>query len=68
MFPLANILLRPLPHGTVGFWDEMLNLVPLVLGAGLLFYLFFSKRKRGATAPAEPADPAPPPPDQQSQA
>ena len=68
MFPLANIWLRPLAHGTVGFWDEMLNLVPLVLGGGLLFYLFFSKRKRGATEPAEPADPAPTPPDQPPQA
>ena len=65
MFPLANILLRPLPHGAVGFWDEVLNLVPLVLGGGLLLYLFFSKRKRGAT---EPADPAPAPPDEQPQA
>ena len=68
MFPLANVLLRPLPHGTVGFWDEVLNLVPLVLGGGLLFYLFFSRRKRGATDPSQAADPAPAPPDQQPRA
>jgi hypothetical protein len=67
MFPLANILLRPLPHGAVGFWDEILNLVPLVFGGGLLFYLYFSARKR-RTGATEPADPAPTPPDEQPRA
>ena len=55
MVPLANILLRPLPHGAVGFWDEVLNIIPLIFGAGLLAYLYFGKRKR------RPADAAPPP-------
>jgi hypothetical protein len=65
MFPLANILLRPLPHGAVGFWDEVLNIIPLIFGAGLLFYLYFGKRKRRpAVPPADvAADPAAPPPE-----
>ncbi len=67
MFRLANILLRllprPLPHGAVGIWDEVLNLIPLVFGSGLLLYLYFGARKRRATeaqqreAGAEPAPP-----------
>ncbi len=66
MVPLANILRwllpRPLAHGAVGFWDEMLNIIPLILGAGLLAYLYFGQRKRRAAAqpPAE-ADPLAPP-------
>lgn len=68
MVPLANILLRPLPHGAVGFWDEVLNIIPLIFGAGLLFYLYFGKRKRRPAAaqppeelPNPPAPPAAPP-------
>ena len=48
MVTFANILLSPLPHGAVGWLDEVLNLVPLVFGSGLLFYLYFSSRKRRA--------------------
>lgn len=68
MFRLANILLRPLPaplpHGAVGIWDEVLNLIPLLFGSGLLFYLYFGARKRRASeaqqreAGAEPDAPA----------
>lgn len=64
MFPLANILFRPLAHGAVGFWDEVLNMVPIVFGAGLLIYLYVGARKRRAAearqagALAEP-DPEP---------
>ena len=72
MVPLANILLglrpRPLAHGAVGFWDEVLNVIPLIFGAGLLAYLYFGKRKRrpadaaqmpvsGPNPPAPPEDP-----------
>ena len=71
MSPLANILLHPIPrplaHGAVGWWDEVLNMVPLVFGGGLLFYLYFGKRKRAATNPQPPeaeANPAPPPEEQ----
>jgi len=65
MFPLADILLRPLAHGAVGFWDEVLNIIPLIFGAGLLAYLYFGRRKRrpadaGQTPEAGPNPPAPP--------
>ena len=66
MFPVANILFRPLAHGAVGIWDEVLNVVPLVFGAGLLIYLYRGARKRraaeahqaeaGAEPPAEPQE------------
>jgi hypothetical protein len=49
MFHYVNILLRPLPHGAVGIWDEVLNLIPLLFGSGLLFYLYFGARKRRAS-------------------
>ena len=66
MVPLANIVLgllpRPLAHGAVGFWDEVLNIIPLIFGAGLLFYLYFGKRKQRAAAPPAPSDNAAPPP------
>jgi hypothetical protein len=45
MHPYGNILL-PMLHGAVGWWDEILNLIPLVFGSGLLFYLYTSSRKR----------------------
>jgi hypothetical protein len=64
VFPYTNILLRPLPHGAVGFWDEVLNLIPLLFGSGLLFYLYFGARKRRATEAQQRAatpDPAAPP-------
>jgi hypothetical protein len=66
MFPNVNILLRPLPHGALGFWDEVLNLIPLLFGSGLLFYLYFGARKRRAHhAPLReretPNDPSAPP-------
>jgi len=69
MAPLVNILLRPLPHGAVGIWDEVLNLIPLVFGCGLLIYLYFGARKRrAAAAPQREAGAEPPtPPDDHPQ-
>ena len=65
MIPLANILLRPLAHGAVGFWDEVLNMVPIVFGVGLLIYLYAGARKRRAAAAqqgqAAATEPAAPP-------
>jgi hypothetical protein len=63
MMPLA-----PVPHGALGPWDEILNLLPLVVGTILLLYLYFTKRKRraddaaarDATLPAAPAPEAVP--------
>jgi hypothetical protein len=48
VIPLVNILLRPLAHGAVGWWDEVLNLIPIVFGTGLLIYLYRGARKRRA--------------------
>ena len=57
MMPLAPVL-----HGAVGPWDEILNLLPLVVGTVLLLYLYFTKRKRradDAAARAGTPEPAP---------
>jgi hypothetical protein len=43
---VANLVLRPLAHGAVGWWDEILNLLPPVVGSGLLIYLYFRSAKR----------------------
>jgi hypothetical protein len=48
-------------HGRWGYWDELLNLVPVVAGAILLTYLYLSSRRRqrdedAATDPEAPDD------------
>jgi hypothetical protein len=66
MYPYANILLHPLLHGAVGWWDEVLNLIPLVFGSGLLLYLYASSRKRRGIESQlrdRAGDPAQPPED-----
>lgn len=45
---LTNLLFRPLTHGAVGYWDELANLIPLVIGGLLLLYLYATSRKRRA--------------------
>jgi hypothetical protein len=58
---LLILPLAPLLHGAVGPWDEILNLLPLVVGTGLLLYLYFSSRKRRASeAAARPGPDGPP--------
>jgi len=42
------ILSKPVLHGASGYWDEVINLIPLVIGAGLLLYLYLTSRKRRA--------------------
>jgi hypothetical protein len=58
------VLLRPALHGALGPWDEILNLVPLVIGVVLFVYLYFTSRRRPAAddepAPAPEDPPAPP--------
>lgn len=59
-------LLRPALHGALGPLDEILTLLPLVIGTALLLYLYFSARKPKASAaegaalngerPDDPAD------------
>jgi hypothetical protein len=45
------ILLRPVLHGALGPWDEVLNLLPFALGGALLFFrCYFARLKRGAWA------------------
>ena len=66
MFPYTNILLRPLAHGAVGWWDEILNAIPIVFGFGLLIYLYMGARKRRAAEAHQAAEahPAPEPEEQ----
>ena len=51
------VLLAPLPHGALGYWDEIINLIPLVVGAILLVILYRASRRRAA----ERDEPDPPP-------
>jgi hypothetical protein len=46
--PRLLVPLLPLLHGALGYWDEVLNAVPLVLGAALLCYLYYTSRRRRA--------------------
>jgi hypothetical protein len=41
----AEVVLRPAAHGAVGPLDEIITLLPLVIGAALLLYLYFSRRE-----------------------
>lgn len=52
-------LLRPLPHGALGIWDEIINLIPIVVGVLLLLYLYRAHRRRQSALPPESeTDPA----------
>ncbi len=44
----ADLLFRPFAHGAVGYWDELANLIPLVIGGVLLIYLYLTSKKRRA--------------------
>jgi hypothetical protein len=48
----TEFVLRPAFHGAVGYWDEVLNFLPLALGIVLLIYLYLASRKR--RPPEEP--------------
>lgn len=52
----AALLLAPLAHGAAGFWDEVINLVPIVIGAALLLYLYRTSRRRASGQADEPHD------------
>ena len=52
----ASVLLRPALHGAMGPLDEIISLLPVVIGVALLLYLYFSSRK-AKTAPKDPAQP-----------
>ena len=40
------MLFKPVLHGATGYWDEIINLIPLVIGAALLLYLYLTARRR----------------------
>ena len=56
---LIGVLLRPVLHGVYGPLDEIIALLPVVIGTGLLIYLYFTSRK----AKPHPDDPTQPPDD-----
>ena len=43
---LLAILSKLALHGASGYWDEVINLIPLAIGAALLLYLYLTSRKR----------------------
>ena len=43
---LGDILVRPTLHGALGPWDEIINLIPVVVGLVLIAYLYVSSRRR----------------------
>lgn len=40
------ILLMPYLHGALGWWDEIINLIPVVVGIVLVLYLYRGSRRR----------------------
>jgi hypothetical protein len=73
---VSVLLWLPRLHGALGWWDELINLIPVVVGVLLVLYLYrASRRRRGesehgpegedaagiGTPPASaPPEPAPP--------
>lgn len=49
-------LLRPVLHGAYGPLDELLNLIPVVIGGLLLLYLYVTSRKRRSREEAPKQD------------
>ena len=39
-------ILKPALHGALGFWDEALNLFPMISGGALLVYFYFMRLTR----------------------
>jgi hypothetical protein len=57
-----EMLFSPVYHGAAGYWDELANLIPLVIGGLLLLYLCAASKKRRAKAREADAPPPEPPP------
>jgi len=49
----------PALHGALGPWDEIITLIPVVVGAILLLYLYFTARSRPAGSDDPPAEDPP---------
>lgn len=59
---VTHTFFRPGFHGVAGYWDELANLIPLVIGGVLLIYLYAtSKKRRAKDKHAEGPPPEPPP-------
>jgi hypothetical protein len=55
-----TLLFFPRLHGALGWWDELINLIPLVVGIVLVLYLYrASRQRRDADGDATPAAPEP---------
>ncbi len=55
-----TLLLLPRLHGALGWWDELINLIPVVVGIVLVLYLYRNSRQRRDApddAPAAAPDP-----------
>jgi hypothetical protein len=57
----VNVMFRPLAHGALGYWDELANLIPLVIGGVLLIYLYVTSKKRRAKEKHSEVPPGEPP-------
>ena len=53
---LGDFVIRPTLHGVLGPWDEIINLIPLVVGVVLLAYLYVSSRRRPRSEDDSPPD------------
>lgn len=49
-------ILTPLLHGEVGFWDEILCLIPSLALLALMAYFYLRQRRQGS-GPARISDP-----------
>jgi hypothetical protein len=45
-----TLLLVPRLHGALGWWDELINLIPVVIGIILVLYLYRNSRRRREAA------------------
>lgn len=41
-----TLLFVPRLHGALGWWDEIINLIPVVVGIVLVLYLYRNSRRR----------------------
>jgi hypothetical protein len=46
---LLTLPLTPHLHGAAGWWDEIINLVPVIIGLVLIVYLYRNSRRRRDT-------------------
>lgn len=49
-----TLLLVPSLHGALGWWDELINLIPVVVGIILVLYLYRNSRRRREAADEAP--------------